>query len=722
MQFSLRMSTDFPPVQTDSPTTEVELDELNYAPLAQHIAKCIRHSPAVDGLVFSINGPWGAGKTTMLEYIKAYLKDPNEGDLLKILEFNPWWNTSGDGLILQFLNFLQDEIPGLRLQESVGRIMTSFVRSTIRRLAKGAVDSVPVPEKMKEAINESAGLNVPSEAKQDGPADIRRALSGQLRKQDQIVVIIDDVDRLMPSEIRQLFQLIRAICNLPNVVYLLAFDRKLVAASLDRELGVPGAKFLEKIVQVQFDLPPVSGHRVREMFLRRGSALSAATDPELFDASLWSGLYQNGIEPLLDTPRSVIRLFNALAITYPPVCGEVDLVDFIAVETLRIFAPEAHAIIRDNKEKFVSGSYSRELARQEQVKAFHEKWLREIDPPTMREGVRQIVLRIFPEFQRYFLSPMMFSSHRSTTSLQLRVSTSRGFDKSFMYTVNASDVPREVYNKIVRSEKDLDSLIAALRELATPHAERAFHFLEYLRDDIGHNRISAERSKLLFTALMSAVDDVLPAFVIRNGAEIGTERLFPWVIEELMAKIDKAELPQLLREGLWAGEYSSIIVAAHLARDVELAPSREDAGSEPGFLVEGEALSLVREFLTERLLKHEPQKLLELPEFLQILFAVKFFQPATVTQFIARIESDSMLFLLFAKRFVSRPSISTVFRVRFDTKLDSRSLAAFGISLERFAGLLKIASSTLQEQAHLEDISFLDGLLLRAQSVEENGD
>ncbi len=72
------------------------------------------------------------------------------------------------------------------------------------------------------------------------------------------MVIIDDIDRLTAAEIRQIFQLVKLSARFPYVVYVLAFDRDAVAEALS-ELGVTsGEEYLEKIVQVSFDLPPIS--------------------------------------------------------------------------------------------------------------------------------------------------------------------------------------------------------------------------------------------------------------------------------------------------------------------------------------------------------------------------------------------------------------------------------------------------------------------------------
>ena len=52
------------------------------------------------------------------------------------------------------------------------------------------------------------------------------------RSDSRVVVLIDDIDRLEPSETRELMRLVRLTSDLPNLVFLLAFDRRRVARSL----------------------------------------------------------------------------------------------------------------------------------------------------------------------------------------------------------------------------------------------------------------------------------------------------------------------------------------------------------------------------------------------------------------------------------------------------------------------------------------------------------
>lgn len=69
----------------------------------------------------------------------------------------------------------------------------------------------------------------------------------------RIIVLIDDIDRLRREEVRELVKLVRLTGDFPNIVYVLAFDRKRVELALGDD-DETGRAYLEKIVQVGFDV------------------------------------------------------------------------------------------------------------------------------------------------------------------------------------------------------------------------------------------------------------------------------------------------------------------------------------------------------------------------------------------------------------------------------------------------------------------------------------
>ncbi len=78
-------------LSADRPSQDPKEDLFGHAPFAGSIADSIRRYPGTDGLVFALYGPWGSGKSTVLSYVRYYLKQGEAGDRPLIVTFNPWW-------------------------------------------------------------------------------------------------------------------------------------------------------------------------------------------------------------------------------------------------------------------------------------------------------------------------------------------------------------------------------------------------------------------------------------------------------------------------------------------------------------------------------------------------------------------------------------------------------------------------------------------------------
>jgi hypothetical protein len=58
-------------------------------------------------------------------------------------------------------------------------------------------------------------------------AELTEALGSQKKR---FLIVIDDIDRLSPDEALLIFRLVKSVGRLPNVIYLLVFDRELAEA------------------------------------------------------------------------------------------------------------------------------------------------------------------------------------------------------------------------------------------------------------------------------------------------------------------------------------------------------------------------------------------------------------------------------------------------------------------------------------------------------------
>nr|NJM04347.1 P-loop domain-containing protein [Desulfobacula sp.] len=131
---------------------------------------------------------------------------------------------------------------------------------------------------------------------------LRKKLKKELiDRQKKLVIVIDDIDRLNKSEIRQIFRLIRVNADFPNTIYLLAFDRKIIEKNLEEQVGVSGKDYLNKIVQVNFDVPFANPSKISKFLFReldRILSVLPESAQKYFgdDDPYWTNLYHSGFK------------------------------------------------------------------------------------------------------------------------------------------------------------------------------------------------------------------------------------------------------------------------------------------------------------------------------------------------------------------------------------------------------------------------------------------
>ncbi|MBW6090987.1 KAP family NTPase [Escherichia coli] len=87
---------------------------------------------------------------------------------------------------------------------------------------------------------------------------LRAEIAGQLVSLDlKFIVVMDDLDRLEPSQVAEVFRLVRAVADLPRFTHILCYDRQIITHAVEHALNIEdGSRYLQKIIQLSFKLPP----------------------------------------------------------------------------------------------------------------------------------------------------------------------------------------------------------------------------------------------------------------------------------------------------------------------------------------------------------------------------------------------------------------------------------------------------------------------------------
>ena len=325
----------------DQPIVSAESDYLGRGGFASQLAKQLLDYGDDQCLVVAFYAPWGAGKSSLLNLLSNELiRQPDGGARSPILiRFNPWNFSSLPSLISMFFRELQmaigDSEPKLAKNIKKSLQLLSFVLAA-GELSPVGGSSFGAASKFTKRGSEILDKN------SESLESIKQRINKVLRQVDRrIFILIDDVDRLDQESMRYMFRLIRLNADFDSVTYVLAFDRNVVESVLEMEQKVPGQEYLEKIVQVGFDIPPAEPSKLKQIFLKRMESIGFFPLSNDENYIRWIELEGAGFYKMIRTPRDVVRYANGLVVNGGIVKDEVNPVDFGVLEAIRDFCAKA---------------------------------------------------------------------------------------------------------------------------------------------------------------------------------------------------------------------------------------------------------------------------------------------------------------------------------------------------------------------------------------------
>jgi predicted KAP-like P-loop ATPase len=582
------------PFSADRPIGSNDEDLLGRAPFAENLAKAIEGWRGKDSLVIALYGPWGVGKTSLKNLVVEELNGK-----VAVVEFNPWQWSGQDRIAQAFFEHLARGIArtahGLRARWRA-RWAAIRVRDYARLLdvavaGLGLAGRIGAP--LAALVSREAGR---------GLERAKARLAALLRRLDRpVLVVMDDVDRLTADEIRLVFQLVKANADFPNLVYLLLFDRGVIEAALETP-GVSGREFLEKIIQVGFDVPHPERSRIdRVLFRQLDELLALPGMADRWDQQRWARLFLDGVRPLLQTLRDVHRFSGMLSFQVSLLRQhdtlEVNPIDLVGLELLRVFEPEVHRALLGAKDALTQvapglagsafGSRDAELdARRTQIRS-----LAESARPEDRAAVEGILKELFPTARWAFGEPA-YARMEEAWLRDLRVCRPEIFDRYFLLAVPEADI----------SQVELEELIAVAGDRAA-FAQRLRGLQERGLIEVVLDRLSAylERLDLThavpFVTALFDVGDGLPGEVAGLFGLSPLDRahlLLRWFLER---QPDKAARADLLRQAFRATQGLSlpVLVVAGMRGEIEEpGPDQAVLGEEDLRDLEGLCLEMIR--------------------------------------------------------------------------------------------------------------------------------
>ena len=196
----LRTSGRISEFHGDRPIGPDDNDELGFAPIATRIAEAIVSQSADGGFVMAIEGPWGSGKSSLLNLVDHSLSGFDRAGKNKVIRFEPWLVGDRDALLAQLFAEIANAVDEIESEENPNRVDVvegaTFLADKMRVYATklsgpskiiGALGSLGVPgaqiaAEVMEKISSAAERSSPGQTIAGRKSELASLLSDAIYK------------------------------------------------------------------------------------------------------------------------------------------------------------------------------------------------------------------------------------------------------------------------------------------------------------------------------------------------------------------------------------------------------------------------------------------------------------------------------------------------------------------------------------------------------------
>jgi predicted KAP-like P-loop ATPase len=494
----------------DRPILKSEQDKLNRSIFAKYLARCLLTQQDPESLVVGLYGASGVGKTSLINLILEEINFASNNMLDEekpiILNFSPWSYSGQNQLIYSFFRRLSSTLRKVNYLNNADRIIH------LLELYVSFFTHQPIPRSLRskrtlwQRFTFQGHDDVYAWESGRDLTLVKAELNELLRQQQhKIVIIIDNISRLYPEEIRQIFQIVKSMGDYANTAYLLAFDKEQVSHALNKLEAKSAASLIEKVVQLPFDVPPILHEDIENIFSDRLNQILALIPKDSWNKEYWTDIYYTSVKYFFKNCRDITRYVNILQFSYLRLKDVVNPVDFFALTAIEIFLPAVYEGIRDNKDLFtdlLDNVYvlNDNLINKDKMRC-DEIIARTINFPHL--ALRQLLMRLFPRLRQIYQPYVPFYHSNSVSRKLKRICSPDLFDAYFSLSMQSGYISNNEFKTILALAKDKMAFDQALARLNQD--EKITRFLDQL-DSLVVEEISTEESHAIISALLNNGD------------------------------------------------------------------------------------------------------------------------------------------------------------------------------------------------------------------------
>lgn len=310
----------------DYPINNKTEDLLDYNKTALKISKIISNISGNKAISIGILAPWGSGKTSLLNLISEEIKDK-----AIIVKFNPRNSKSADCIQEDFFTELIHSLK--RYHSNIYTILNEYMD------ALKLVDNNASIIKLLFSKHYDRGIL---------KAELNSIIKDLTKK---LVVIIDDLDRLLPEEIIEVFKLIDSNASFPNTIFLTAYDRDYLNKTLGHKIQYNAEDFANKFFNIEIPIP-ICPYDKLLLYLRAEILKQINCAKE--DIEYYNSFFRTHIaiiKKYLPTLRDIKRFIDLFITNYLPIKDELNFSDYFLLSIIKY--KDSYFITKIYKKEFI---------------------------------------------------------------------------------------------------------------------------------------------------------------------------------------------------------------------------------------------------------------------------------------------------------------------------------------------------------------------------------
>ena len=368
-------------------------DTLNRLPFVNALIELVGRRRGTS-TVFGLEGPWGAGKTTIFAELQRGLE--NGGAL--VVRFDAWNFREPNRVVSSYFEQIQSVLKDWHYTPKARKAL-DYLSEGLGAVSESKYLRILAPFKSKN------GQDLVSEARED----LKKVLHAIGRP---VIILVDDLERLDSDEARAALRAIRLISELPYLTHVLAYDRVRLIETLFPESGStsPRARdYLAKIINIELTVnTPPSAVRLKLIEKSLTPVLDLLTSEERGSFSAeFNTITQGAMLQALPTPREIRRVTALTAWTWLRLRRGLNFMDLFVLVLIKLRFPEIYHAIHHRPELFYNVEWSSDwmvVIRKDKIKEEREDFIKKLQDQDLANV--DLILRLldilFPGFTKKY--------------------------------------------------------------------------------------------------------------------------------------------------------------------------------------------------------------------------------------------------------------------------------------------------------------------------------